>query len=302
MSDCFIFSGQGSHRPGMGLKLYQHSKIAKDKIRLSNQILGYDISDIMFDDNEAILRQTNHAQVAIYIYSCIIFDIIKSTNHMPTAVAGHSLGEFSALYANSTYAFETGLKIVDIRAKAMHRCEKNNEGKMSAVIGMSKDKIIDICKGTDTQIANINSDQQIVISGAAESIQSISEKLKTNGAKRIIALPVSGAFHSKLMSDAKPELKKVISDATFNEPSIPIVSNYDATLRSNPDEIKKALTEQIDNPVLWLDSVRTLGKINNNFIEIGPKKVLSGIIKKIDELFHISSFNSYNDVEEYLDV
>ena len=221
---------------------------------------------------------------------------------MPTAVAGHSLGEFSALYANSTYTFETGLKIVDIRAKAMHRCEKNNEGKMSAVIGMSKDKIIDICKGTDTQIANINSDQQIVISGAAESIQSVSEKLKNNGAKRIIALPVSGAFHSKLMSDAKPELKKVILDATFNEPSIPIVSNYDATLRSNPDEIKKALTEQIDNPVLWLDSIRTLGEINSKFIEIGPKKVLSGIIKKIDELFHISSFNSYNDVEEYLDV
>ena len=118
MSDCFIFSGQGSHRPGMGLKLYQHSTIAKDKIHLSNQILGYDISDIMFDDNEATLRQTNYAQVAIYVYSCIIFDIIKNTNHSPTAVAGHSLGEFSALYANNTYTFETGLRIVDIRAKA----------------------------------------------------------------------------------------------------------------------------------------------------------------------------------------
>ena len=302
MGDCFIFSGQGSHRSGMGLKLYQHSSIAKDKIHLSNQILGYDISNIMFDDNEAILRQTNYAQVAIYIYSCIIFDIIKNTNHSPTVVGGHSLGEFSALYANSTYTFETGLKIVDIRAKAMHRCEKNNEGKMSAVIGMNKDNIIDICEGTDTQIANINSDQQVVISGTAESIHSISERLKTNGAKRIIALPVSGAFHSKLMSDAKPELKKVISDATFNEPTIPIVSNYDAMLRTNPDEIKKALIEQIDNPVLWLDSVRKLGKINNNFLEIGPKKVLSGIIKKIDELFHISSFNNYNDVEEYLNV
>ena len=254
MGDCFIFSGQGSHRPGMGLKLYQHSTLAKDRIHLSNQILGYNISDIMFDDNESILRQTNYAQVAIYIYSCIIFDIIKDTNHIPAVVAGHSLGEFSALYANNTYTFETGLKIVDIRAKAMHKCEKNTEGKMSAVIGMSKEKISDICKGTDTQVANINSDQQVVISGSAESIQSISEKLKASGAKRIITLPVSGAFHSKLMSDAKPELKKVISNATFNEPNIPIVSNYDATLRSNPDEIKKALIEQIDNPVLWLDS------------------------------------------------
>ena len=151
-------------------------------------------------------------------------------------------------------------------------------------------------------MANINSDQQIVISGSADSIQSVSEELKANGAKRIISLPVSGAFHSQLMSNAKPELKEVISNATFNEPYVPIVSNYDATLRSNPDEIKKALIEQIDHPVLWLDSVQRLGKINNNFIEIGPKKVLSGIIKKIDELFHISSFNSYNDVEEYLHV
>ena len=302
MGDCFIFSGQGSHRPGMGLKLYQHSTLAKDRIHLSNQILGYNISDIMFDDNESILRQTNYAQVAIYIYSCIIFDIIKDTNHIPAVVAGHSLGEFSALYANNTYTFETGLQIVNVRAKAMHKCDKNTEGKMSAVIGMSKEKISDICKGTDTQVANINSDQQVVISGSAESIQSISEKLKASGAKRIITLPVSGAFHSKLMSDAKPELKKVISNATFNESNIPIVSNYDATLRSNPDEIKKALIEQIDNPVLWLDSIKKLGEINNNFIEIGPKKVLSGIIKKIDELFHISSFNSYNDIEEYLDV
>ena len=167
---------------------------------------------------------------------------------------------------------------------------------------MNKEKISDICKGTDTQVANINSDQQIVISGSADSMQSVSEELKTNGAKRIISLPVSGAFHSKLMSNAKPELKEVISNATFNEPYVPIVSNYDATLRSNPDEIKKALIEQIDNPVLWLDSVQSLGEINNNFIEIGPKKVLSGIIKKIDELFHISNFNNYNDVEEYLHV
>jgi [acyl-carrier-protein] S-malonyltransferase len=302
MSNCFIFSGQGSHRPGMGFKLYQHSTLATDKINLSNQVLGYNISDIMFDDNEAVLRQTNHAQVAIYIYSCIIFDIIKDNNHIPAVVAGHSLGEFSALYANNTYTFETGLQIVNVRAKAMHKCEKNTEGKMSAIIGMNKEKISDICKGTDTQVANINSDQQIVISGSADSMQSVSEELKTNGAKRIISLPVSGAFHSKLMSNAKPELKEVISNATFNEPYVPIVSNYDATLRSNPHEIKKALIEQIDNPVLWLDSVQRLGEINNNFIEIGPKKVLSGIIKKIDELFHISSFNSYNDVEEYLHV
>ena len=302
MGSCFIFSGQGSHRPGMGLNLYQHSKIAKNKINLSNEILGYDISKIMFDDNESFLRRTNHAQVAIYIYSCILFDIIKENDYQPEVVAGHSLGEFSALYANNTYSFETGLKIVNIRAKAMHECEKNNEGKMSAVIGMDQEKIAEICMGTDTQVANINSSQQIVISGSADSIHSVSESLKNRGAKRIIPLPVSGAFHSKLMSDAKPQLKEVISNAVFNESSTPIVSNYDAVLKSDPNEIKKALIEQIDSPVLWFESIQELSKINSNFIEIGPKKVLSGIIKKIDESLHISSFNSYNDVERYLHV
>ena len=302
MGSCFIFSGQGSHRPGMGLNLYQHSKIATNKIDLSNEILGYDISKIMFDDNESVLRKTSHAQVAIYIYSCILFDIIKENDHQPEIVAGHSLGEFSALYANNTYSFETGLKIVNIRAKAMHKCEKNNEGKMSAVIGMNQEKIAEICMGTDTQIANINSSQQIVISGSADSIYSVSELLKNHGAKRIIPLPVSGAFHSKLMSDAKPQLKEVISNAVFNESSIPIVSNYDAVLKSDPNDIKKALIEQIDSPVLWFESIQELSKINSNFIEIGPKKVLSGIMKKIDESLHISSFNSYNDVERYLHV
>jgi len=302
MGSCFIFSGQGSHRPGMGLNLYKHSKIATNKIDLSNEILRYDISKIMFDDNENVLRKTNHAQLAIYIYSCILFDIVKENGHQPEVVAGHSLGEFSALYANNTYSFETGLKIVNIRAKAMRECEKNTAGKMSAVIGMSQEKITEICMGTDTQIANINSNQQIVISGAAESIDSISELLKNHGAKRIIPLPVSGAFHSKLMSDAKPQLKDVISNAAFNEPSMPIVSNYDAVRRSDANDIKKALIEQIDNPVLWSASIKELSRFNSNFIEIGPKKVLSGIIKKIDESLHISSFNSYNDIERYLNV
>ena len=184
----------------------------------------------------------------------------------------------------------------------MHECEKNNEGKMSAVIGMNQEEITEICIGTDTQVANINSSQQIVISGSTDSIEFVSESLKNHGAKRIIPLPVSGAFHSKLMSDAKPQLKEAIFNAVFNESSIPIVSNYDAVLKSDPDKIKKALIEQIDSPVLWFQSVQELSRINSNFIEIGPKKVLSGIIKKIDESLHISSFNSYNDVERYLHV
>jgi len=297
MDCCFIFSGQGSHRPGMGINLYKHSSIAKSKIDLADSVLGYKISQIMFDDNEPVLKKTINAQVAIYIHSCILFDIVRENKYNPVAVAGHSLGEFSALYANGTYSFEDGLEIVKTRAQAMHQCETSNKGKMSAVMGLSKETISQICNNSNTQVANINSDQQIVISGSDISVEEISNELKSLGAKRIIPLNVSGAFHSKLMSEAKPKLKNIISEKIFRTPYCPIISNYDAKERTNTDEIKHALIEQIDNTVLWLGSIKQLGNINNNFIEIGPKKVLTGLIKKINESFHISSFNSYNDTK-----
>ena len=302
MDCCFIFSGQGSHRPGMGINLYRNSSIVKSKIDLADSLLGYKISEIMFDDNESVLKKTINAQVAIYIHSCILFDIIKDSKYNPVAVAGHSLGEFSALYANGTYSFEDGLEIVKTRAEAMHKCETSNKGKMSAVMGLSKEIISEVCNNSDTQVANINSDQQIVISGPDISVKKISNELKSLGAKRIIPLNVSGAFHSKLMSEAKSKLRDIITEKIFQTPYCPIVSNYDAKNRTNTDEIKHALIEQIDNTVLWLASVKQLGNINNNFVEIGPKKVLSGLIKKINESFHISSFNSYNDTKELLNV
>ena len=302
MDCCFIFSGQGSHRPGMGINLYKNSSIAKSKIDLADSLLDYKISEIMFDDNESVLKKTINAQVAIYIHSCILFDIIKDSKYNPVAVAGHSLGEFSALYANGTYSFEDGLEIVKTRAEAMHKCETSNKGKMSAVMGLSKEIISKVCNNSDTQVANINSDQQIVISGSDISIEKISNELKSLGAKRIIPLNVSGAFHSKLMSEAKSKLRDIISEKIFQTPHCPIVSNYDAKDRTNTDEIKHALIEQIDNTVLWLASVKQLGNINNNFVEIGPKKVLAGLIKKINESFHISSFNSYNGTKELLNV
>ena len=269
MDCCFIFSGQGSHRPGMGINLYKHSSMAKSKIDLADSVLGYKISQIMFDDNEPVLKKTINAQVAIYIHSCILFDIIRESKYNPVAVAGHSLGEFSALYANGTYSFEDGLEIVKTRAQAMHQCETNNKGKMSAVMGLSKETISKVCNNSNT---------------------------------RIIPLNVSGAFHSKLMSEAKPKLKDIISEKIFQTPHCPIVSNYDAKDKTSTDEIKHALIEQIDNTVLWLESVKQLGNINGNFIEIGPKKVLTGLIKKINESFHISSFNSYNDTKQLLNV
>lgn len=294
MKNCFIFSGQGSHRPGMSSNLYNTFQLAKDRIELSNNILGYDISEIMFSAEENVLRQTQYAQPAIFIHSTIIFDLIKDRKEF-VAVAGHSLGEFSALYANNFFDFETGLQIVDIRAKAMHECELNNPGKMSAVIGASIDKIQTICDSVDCQIANINSDSQIVISGSEESIDLASESLKTIGAK-VIPLSVSGAFHSKLMSEAKNKLTDIINISRFNEVSSPIVSNFNARPNRSIEEIKHALIEQIDNPVQWSKSIKSLGELSNEFVEIGPKKVLSNIIKKIDDSLTITTYNSIENL------
>ncbi len=294
MKNCFIFSGQGSHRPGMSSNLYNTFQLAKDRIELSNNILGYNISEIMFSAEENVLRQTQYAQPAIFIHSTIIFDLIKDQKEC-VAVAGHSLGEFSALYANNFFDFETGLQIVDVRAKAMHECELNNPGKMSAVIGASIDKIQTICDSVDCQIANINSDSQIVISGSEESIDLASESLKTIGAK-VIPLSVSGAFHSKLMSEAKNKLTDIINISRFNEVSSPIVSNFNARPNRSIEEIKHALIEQIDNPVQWSKSIKSLGELSNEFVEIGPKKVLSNIIKKIDDSLTITTYNSIENL------
>ena len=294
MKNCFIFSGQGSHRPGMSLNLYNTFQIAKDRIELSNKILGFDISEIMFSAEENVLRQTQYAQLAIFIHSTIIFDLIKDQKEC-VAVAGHSLGEFSALYANNFFDFETGLQIVDVRARAMHECELNNPGKMSAVIGTSIDKIQAICDSFDCQIANINSDSQIVISGSKESIDLASDSLKSIGSK-VIPLSVSGAFHSKLMSEAKNKLSDIINISRFNEVSFPIVSNFNAKPNRSIEEIKNALIEQIDNPVQWSKSIKSLGELSNKFVEIGPKKVLSNIIKKIDDSLTITTYNSIENL------
>ena len=294
MKNCFIFSGQGSHRPGMSLNLYNTFQIAKDRIELSNKILGYDISEIMFSAQENILRQTQYAQPAIFIHSTILFDLIKDQNEC-VAVAGHSLGEFSALYANNFFDFETGLKIVDVRARAMHECELNYPGKMGAVIGTSIDKIQSICDSVDCQIANINSDSQIVISGSKESIDLASKSLKNISAK-VIPLSVSGAFHSKLMSKAKNKLSDIINTSSFNEVCYPIVSNFNAKPNRSIEAIKYALIEQIDNPVQWSKSIKSLSKLSSEFLEIGPKKVLSNIIKKIDDSLTITTYNSIENL------
>ena len=295
MDSNFIFSGQGSHRPGMSFNLYNHFPLAKKRIDLSDDFLDFNISEIMFSENEEILRKTKYAQLAIYIHSSIIYDLIKG-NINPTAFAGHSLGEFSALYASGCYDFLTGLKIVNVRASAMDLCEKENPGKMSAVLGVNKRTLKEICENFQCQIANINSENQIVISGHKKNIEDITDKLRKKRIK-VIPLKVSGAFHSKLMSNAKIELKNVILDSKFNDLQSPIISNFDANTKKSGSKIKEALIEQIDNTVLWKDSMYSMINLNNRFIEIGPQVVLSKILKKIDDSLVIKNYTCYKDIK-----
>lgn len=295
MSHVLIFTGQGSHRPGMGYNLYNEFPNVKSKFDNAESILGFNIKEIMFSDNEELLRKTKYAQIAIYLYSVCLFDLLSPKIWEIKAVAGHSLGEFSALYSNQTYTFETGLRIVHARSKAMNICEENYPGAMSAVIGIEKEKLDQICKLYSSQIANINSVNQIVISGTTESVKKTSEHLNSLKIKSI-PLKVSGAFHSNLMSDAKDSLKKIIEASEFFEPKIPVISNIDAKAKVEINEIKNALIHQVDSPVLWYDSVLRLKSFSNSFVEIGPKSVLSAMVKKIDNSLQTNHYNSYNDL------
>ena len=295
MSHVLIFTGQGSHRPGMGYNLYNEFPKVKSKFDDAESILGFDIKEIMFSDNEELLRKTKYAQIAIYLYSVCLFDILSPKIGEIKAVAGHSLGEFSALYSNKTYSFETGLRIVHARSKAMNICEEKYPGAMTAVIGIEKEKLDQICKLYSSQIANINSANQIVISGTTESVKKTSEYLTTLKIKSI-PLKVSGAFHSNLMSEAKDSLKKIIDASEFSKPYIPIISNIDAQAKVEIDDIKYALIHQVDSPVLWYDSIFRLKSFSNSFVELGPKSVLSAMVKKIDNSLQTIHYNSYNDL------
>ncbi len=285
MDCCFIFSGQGSHRPGMGINLYKHSSMAKSKIDLADSVLGYKISQIMFDDNEPVLKKTINAQVAIYIHSCILFDIIRESKYNPVAVAGHSLGEFSALSACKAISFEEGLKLVSIRANAMQAACEKNPGSMAAILGIDDSIIENVCSNIQEiiQPANYNCPGQLVISGKTDAVKKACEELTSLGAKRAIILPVSGAFHSELMSSAAEELEHSINQTEFNNPICPVYQNYNAKPETNKDSIKRNLLLQLTNPVLWTQSINRMIKDGfNNFFELGPGNTLQGLIRKIN--------------------
>lgn len=287
----YVFPGQGAQFSGMGKDLYESNPIAKELFEKANEILGFSITDIMFEGSEEDLKQTKVTQPAIFLHSVILAK--TSENFKPDMVAGHSLGEFSALVANGTLAFEDGLRLVYQRALAMQEaCEINPSG-MAAILGLEDAKVEEICAAIDGEIvvaANYNCPGQLVISGSNKGIEIACEKMKEAGAKRALPLPVGGAFHSPLMEPAREKLQAAIENTTFNEPSCPVYQNVSTTGVSDVAEIKKNLIAQLTAPVKWTQSVQQMVADGaTEFVECGPGKVLQGLVKKIHKESEVSS-------------
>jgi len=282
----FIFPGQGSQFSGMGKNLYETNTIAKDLFEQANDILGFRISDIMFSGTDEELKQTNVTQPAVFLHSVIAFKTLE--NAAPSMVAGHSLGEFSALVASGVLNFEDALKLVSIRANAMQKACEITPSVMAAVLALADDKVEEICAavtaetGETVVAANYNCPGQLVISGSIKGIEVACERMKAAGAKRALVLPVGGAFHSPLMAPAKEELAAAINATTFNTASCPVYQNVVAKAVIDAAAIKQNLIDQLTGAVRWTQSVQAMVADGaTQFTEVGPGKVLQGLVQKI---------------------
>ncbi len=282
--NAYIFPGQGAQFSGMGLDLYENSPEAQHLFEDANEILGFHITDIMFEGTAEALKQTKVTQPAIFLHSVILAKTLGD-DFKPDMVAGHSLGEFSALVANGALTFEDGLKLVSQRALAMQKACEIKPSTMAAVLGLEDDIVERICKTTDGVVvaANYNCPGQLVISGEIEAINTACEALKAEGARRALVLPVGGAFHSPMMEPAREELAAAIENTTFNKPNCPIYQNVTASAIIDESEIKANLISQLTAPVRWTQSVQQMITDGASlFTEVGPGKVLQGLVKKIN--------------------
>lgn len=283
--NAFVFPGQGTQFSGMGKSLYNEYAIAKERFEEANQILGFRISDVMFEGDDEDLRQTQITQPAIFLHS-VIAALCLPHLPIPDMVAGHSLGEFSALVVNQTISFSGGLKLVALRAKAMQEACALQPSTMAAVLGLDDNEVAEICslvKNETVVAANFNCPKQVVISGTLKGIEKAGALLKTAGAKRVLPLAVAGAFHSPLMQPAAQKLQDAIVQTDFKKPICPIYQNCNAQATLLPEVIKENLMKQLTAPVLWSQSIQQMiADGATDFIEIGPGNVLQGLIKKIN--------------------
>ena len=281
----YVFPGQGAQFTGMGKDLYETSELAKELFEKANEILGFRITDIMFEGTAEELKETKVTQPAVFLHSVILAKTLGES-FKPEMVAGHSLGEFSALVANGALSFEDGLKLVSQRAIAMQKACEIKPSTMAAVLGL-EDKIVeDVCASIDGVVvaANYNCPGQLVISGETSAVERACEAMKAAGAKRALLLPVGGAFHSPMMEPAREELAAAIEATTFSNPICPVYQNVPATAVSSADEIKKNLIIQLTAPVKWTQSVQQMiADGATSFTEVGPGKVLVGLVNKIDK-------------------
>jgi len=286
----YVFPGQGAQFVGMGKDLYEKSDHTRDLFENANELLGFRITDLMFYGTDEDLRQTKVTQPAIFLHSVILAAFLGDS-FKPDMVAGHSLGEFSALVANKTLSFGDGLRLVSARALAMQKACEMNPSTMAAIIGIDDKVAEEICRSIDEVVvpANYNSPGQLVISGSMKGIGIACEKLKASGARRALPLKVGGAFHSPLMEPARIELAEAINSTTFNQPVCPIYQNASANRVTDPQIIKKNLIDQLTAPVLWTQLVRNMiADGAKKFIEVGPGNVLQGLISKIGNEVEVS--------------
>lgn len=283
----FVFPGQGAQKPGMGLDFYESSETAKRLYDEADEILGFDFSGMCFRGTDEELTKTINTQPAIYVHSVAACRLLAERGIRPSITAGHSIGEYAALTAAGVISFEDGLRLVRERGRLMNEAGVKVPGTMAAIIGMKYDMVMECCgKARDlgvVGVANFNSPEQIVISGAIPAVEKACEIIKAAGARRVVPLKVGAAFHSALMADAAAEFEKAIDKASFSKAEIPVVANYEAKAMTDPEALKSALKKQMLGSVLWLDSIRVMAAEGVEvFIEAGPGKALSGMIRKTD--------------------
>jgi len=289
MTKAYVFPGQGAQFSGMGKDLYESSSDAKTLFEQANEILGINITDTMFNGSDEDLKQTKITQPAVFLHSVILAKTMDDFN--PTMVAGHSLGEISALTAAGVLSFEDGLMLVSIRAQAMQKACEQNPSTMAAILGLDDSVVEEVCDSIDDVVvaANYNCPGQLVISGTNEGVNTACEILKEKGAKRALPLPVGGAFHSPLMEPAREELAAAINNADFSTPSCPVYQNVSTKAETDPATIKENLIAQLTAPVKWTQSVQNMMTDGaTEFVEVGPGRALQGMIKKVDRAAQVS--------------